>query len=45
MYHWPEMAEFEKSVNMFNEELIRENYLGILYQSKIEADHPESYVK
>ena len=45
MYHWPEMAEFERSVDMFNEELIRENYLGILYQSKIEADHPESYVK
>ena len=45
MYHWPEMVDFEEKIGMFKEESIKHNYLGILYQSKIATDHPETYVK
>jgi hypothetical protein len=45
IYHWPEMVEFEEKIGMFDENKIKQNYLGILYQSKISSHHPESYVK
>jgi hypothetical protein len=39
------MVEFEEKIGMFDENKIKQNYLGILYQSKISSHHPESYVK
>ena len=35
VYHWKEMVDFEKKVGMFDEEKLKESYLGIIYQSKI----------
>jgi len=34
VYHWDEMVEFEKKVGMFDEEKLKESFLGIVYQSK-----------
>ena len=35
VYHWKEMVDFEQKVGMFDEEKLKESYLGIIYQSKI----------
>jgi len=35
VYHWKEMVEFEQKAGLFDEEKIKESYLGIIYQSKI----------
>lgn len=45
VYHWPEMVKFEKDTGLFNEEHIKDNYLGIVYQSKLDPSHPQSFVK
>jgi hypothetical protein len=45
VYHWPEMVQFERDNNLFNQEQIKQNYFGILYQSKLASDHPETYIK
>jgi hypothetical protein len=45
VYHWPEMVHFETKNNMFDEEQIKQNYFGILYQSKLSSDHPETYIR
>ena len=34
VYHWDEMVEFERKVGMFDEEKLKESFLGIVYQSK-----------
>lgn len=36
VYHWQEMVDFEKKNNTFNEEILKESYLGIIYQSNID---------
>lgn len=35
VYHWQEMVDFEKKNNIFNEDILKESYLGIIYQSNI----------
>ena len=35
VYHWKEMVDFEQKTGLFNEEKLKESYLGIIYQSKI----------
>ena len=35
VYHWKEMVDFEQKAGLFDEEKIKESYLGIIYQSKI----------
>ena len=35
VYHWKEMVDFEQKVGLFDEEKLKESYLGIIYQSKI----------
>ena len=39
VYHWKEMVEFEEKAGMFDEEKIKESYLGIIYQSNIYKPH------
>ena len=35
VYHWKKMVDFEQKVSIFNEDILKESYLGIIYQSKI----------
>ena len=36
VYHWKEMVDFEQKAGMFDEEKLKESYLGIIHQSNIE---------
>ena len=35
VYHWQEMVDFEQKAGMFDEEKLKETFLGIIYQSKM----------
>lgn len=43
VYHASKALEFDKQMGFFNIENLKTNYLGILTQSKIDPNHPESF--
>ena len=38
VYHWKEMVDFEKKNNLFDEDILKESYLGIIYQSNMDKN-------